>query len=239
MNGTHVAWIAAGLALALATALRVLGFDDRSAPYMVGGALGSLVAAMLVALLLRFLYVRLLRRDRPIWSPWMLVIAAVVTFIVAVGRAGSEAQEREEARRACADGARTADAVIGTLPARWESAPAAEEVIARFRRGMPRDEVRRLTAQTIARGAQPVGLVMVAELREPGSPEDLFAGFAAQAAGPIEDARVGNAEGKLQRTSDGGASLVGLSERCAAVIVLGVSPRTTREIGSSLLVEPS
>jgi hypothetical protein len=94
MNGTRVAWIAAGLALALTTALRVLGFDDRSTAYLVGGALGSVVAAVLIALLLRFLYVRLLRRGRSIWSPWTVVIAAVVTLIVAVGRAGSEAKER-------------------------------------------------------------------------------------------------------------------------------------------------
>lgn len=70
MKAPRVAWIAACLALALATVLRVLGFDDRSTAYLVGGALGSVVAAVLIALLLRFLYVRLLRRGRPIWSPW-------------------------------------------------------------------------------------------------------------------------------------------------------------------------
>ena len=238
MSGTRVAWIAACLALALATILRVLGLDDRSTAYLLGSATGSVVAAVLVALLLRFLYVRLVRRDRPVWSPWTLVIAAVVSLIVAVGRAGSEAEEREEGRRACANGARTADAVIGTLPARWESAPAAQEAIASFQRDMPRDEVRRLTVRAITRGAQPVGLVMVAELFEPGSADALFAGFASEARGPIEDARVGEASGKLQRTPDGGASLVGLSERCAAVVVLGISPQVTRQIGSGLSVEP-
>lgn len=50
--------------------------DEDEAEYGTGGAFfGNLAVGLGVALLLRLAYVRLLRRGRPFWSPWILAIA--------------------------------------------------------------------------------------------------------------------------------------------------------------------
>ena len=43
----------------------------------------------------------------------------------------------------------------------------------------------------------------------------------------------------MYRTPDGGASLVGMSEPCAAALLLGVSPRVTLRVAEDLPVKPS
>jgi hypothetical protein len=78
----------------------------------------------------------------------------------------------------------------------------------------------------------------VLELRRPGDADELFAGFSERARDQIEDARLGTASAKLYRAPDGGATLVGLSERCGAAVVLGVSPRATRQVAAGLPVKP-
>jgi hypothetical protein len=62
-----------------------------------------------------------------------------------------------------------------------------------------------------------------------GDEDDLFAGFEEQADGDAEGASLGSAEARLYRAPDGGASLMGLSEPCAATLVLGrLAPRASR-----------
>jgi hypothetical protein len=240
MERGGVGWVLAGLALAGATLLRILGIDDgHSTGYVVGAALGSVAGSLLVALLMRFLYVRFARRGRPLWSPWTLVIAAVISLVVAVGRAGEEAQERAEAERDCAAPARTAEQLAVRLPDGFRSAPADPAIVDQLSSGMADAEPRRITARSITSGSEPVGAVVVVEMREPADPDELFAGFTEGAGGQVEDAPLGSATGKLYRAPDGGATLVGLSERCAAAVVLGVSPRATRRIAAALPVQSS
>ena len=239
MDGV-VAWWLAGLALAVATLLRILGLDEgHSTGYVIGAAFGSVAGALLIALLLRFLYVRFARRGRPLWSPWTLVIAAVISLIVAVGRAGGEAQERAEAERDCAAPARTAEQLAARLPDGLRSAPADPATVDQLSSGMAEAKPRRITARSITNGSEPVGAVVVVEMRDAADPDELFAGFTEGAGGQVEDARLGTATGKLYQAPDGGATLVGLSGRCAAAVVLGVSPRETRRIAAGLPVEPA
>lgn len=65
-----------------------------------GRVVGAAVVPLLVALLLRALYVKVLarRRQRPVWSPWIFVIAAALALLVACGRVASREAERQEAR---------------------------------------------------------------------------------------------------------------------------------------------
>jgi hypothetical protein len=239
MDRGGVGWVLAGLALAAAVVLRVLGIEGRSTGYVIGAALGAAAAGVLIALLVRFVYVRFVQRGRPLWSPWTLVIAAVITLVVAVARAGERAQERAEAESACATPARTAEQLTARLPDGFRSAPADPAIVEQFSSGMSGAEPRRITARSVASGEEPVGAVVVVELREPADPDELFAGFAEGAGGQVEDAPIGTATGKLYRAPDGGATLVGISERCAAAVVLGVSPSATRRIAAELPVEPS
>jgi hypothetical protein len=65
----------------------------------------------------------------------------------------------------------------------------------------------------------------------------LFAGFEEQADGKAEEASLGSAEARLFRAPDGDASLMGLSDPCAAALILGLSPRVARELAGDLPVE--
>jgi hypothetical protein len=242
MGRVRAGWILAGLALVLAAVLRVLMIEGRTAAYVAGAAFGAVVGSVLLALLARFAYVRLVRRGRPLWSPWVLAIAAVVSLIVAASRAGSAAQERAAAQRGGAGGARIAAQLVERHPGGWRSVPAARELIDQLSTNLPRHEARRFTARSIQRGAEPVGAVVVIELGAPGSETELFAGFedgAREQAAEVEDAPLGTARGKLFRAPDGGATLVGLSDRCAAALVFGVSPRITLRIAAGLPVRPA
>ena len=100
------------------------------------------------------------------------------------------------------------------------------------------EETERVTARAVIRGGEAAAAVVVIEMPEGSGDEDeLFAGFEEQADGKAEDASLGSAEARLFRAPDGGASLVGLSDPCAAALILGVSPRTTRELAGDLPVE--
>jgi hypothetical protein len=62
---------------------------EEGTAYAVGAFFGALVIPLAIALVLRVIYVKLIRRDgRPIWSPWVLVIAGVIALLAAAGRAG-------------------------------------------------------------------------------------------------------------------------------------------------------
>jgi hypothetical protein len=65
--------------------------QDESASYALGYMFGRILIVLGVALALRALYVKLIRRDgRPIWSPWVFAIALPLALVVTVGRLSSE-----------------------------------------------------------------------------------------------------------------------------------------------------
>ena len=239
MDRSPLAWVLGALALALATVLRVASIEDgHTTAFLIGSALGSVVASLLIALLLRFAYVRLIRKGRPLWSAWVLVIAAVISVLVAASRVGRDAEQAAGAKESCG-AVRTAEQLVGALPDTWRSLPSDPELARSFSSRMPQEEIGEVTARSVGRGGEPVGAVVVVELRRPGSREELIAGFSEGADGKVEDAALGSARGKLYRAPDGGATLVGMSDRCAAAFVIGVSPRTTTGIAGDLPVEPS
>jgi hypothetical protein len=57
--------------------------DDVSGAEQAGQVTGSLIGTLMIALLLRLVYVKLLRRNDRIgfWSPWIFVIAAVIGLL--------------------------------------------------------------------------------------------------------------------------------------------------------------
>jgi uncharacterized membrane protein YhaH (DUF805 family) len=77
-----------------ALALLLLSFagleEGKSGSYAVGYVLGRAVIVLLIALALRALYVKLVRRDdRPIWSPWVFAIAVPIALVLAAASASS------------------------------------------------------------------------------------------------------------------------------------------------------
>ena len=64
---------------------------DEGAAYALGAFVGALAVPLLIALVLRLAYVKLIRRDgRPIWSPWLLVIGAVIALMARAGELNQE-----------------------------------------------------------------------------------------------------------------------------------------------------
>jgi hypothetical protein len=70
-------YIGAGLVLVLAAVPSEE--PDEGAAYEVGAFLGGLGVSLAIAFAIRLAYVKLIRRDgRPIWSPWIVAMAAVI-----------------------------------------------------------------------------------------------------------------------------------------------------------------
>lgn len=166
------AWgVAVGLFLLLG-APTLIRYRDEGPGYALGAFTGGLLAALAVALILRFAYVKLAAKDRPLWSPWLFAIAAGVLLVLALGRAG-EAAQREAASP---DSARE---LFADLPASlsYRTSPASERrpIEASFREelGSPDDfEVRRISRRD---GAQ--GLVIAIVANGAGDLEDFERGF--------------------------------------------------------------
>jgi hypothetical protein len=79
-----VAWILGALAVAYLAYLAVISFGDSAE--QAGYVVGFIGGALLVALVIRWMYLRTRSAEaRPaFWSPWILVITAVVVALIRV-----------------------------------------------------------------------------------------------------------------------------------------------------------
>jgi hypothetical protein len=84
------AWVGAAALLAIPGVLTPLRSADRgeTSAYAVGSGFGAVFGSLLFALLIRFIYVKVAARQRQVWSPWTLVIAAVIGLLVLPGGSG-------------------------------------------------------------------------------------------------------------------------------------------------------
>ena len=65
---------------------------DEGGSVALGYVFGRLFIVLGIALLLRAIYVKLIRRDgRPIVSPWLFAIAVPLALVLAAGRAAGDA----------------------------------------------------------------------------------------------------------------------------------------------------
>jgi hypothetical protein len=62
---------------------------EEGTSYAAGAFFGALIVPLALALLLRLIYVKLIRRDgRPVWSPWVVFVAGIIALLARAGRAG-------------------------------------------------------------------------------------------------------------------------------------------------------
>jgi uncharacterized integral membrane protein len=60
---------------------------DEGGSYALGVFFGALALPLGIALVLRLIYVKLIRRDgRPVWSPWIFAIALPLAVVGMAGR---------------------------------------------------------------------------------------------------------------------------------------------------------
>jgi hypothetical protein len=84
------AYLTGGFLLAL---LSLPTAEDRAegGAYALGKFFGALVLPLAIALALRLVYVKVIRRDdRPVWSPWIFAIAVPLALIAMAGRLGED-----------------------------------------------------------------------------------------------------------------------------------------------------
>lgn len=148
---------------------------DEAPGYAAGAFVGGLASALLVALLIRFIYVRVAAKDRQLWSPWVFVIAAAILLVAALGRAGEAIQESA----AGGDDVESAEELFVELPTglRYLPSPPRErqQLEASFSRevGDSDDiEVRRIRRND---GAQSLAIAVVQD--RIGNLEDVEQGF--------------------------------------------------------------
>jgi hypothetical protein len=86
------AWGVGGFVLVLLAIAAGAREDDEGAAYAVGAAIGRITASVAIAYGLRFVWLRLVRRDResPLTSPWVAVIAAIVAALSLAGSASGD-----------------------------------------------------------------------------------------------------------------------------------------------------
>jgi len=68
--------------------------EGRAGSEQAGYVVGSLVGTLLLALLIRFLYVKV-TSGRRVWSPWLFVIAAAIGLLGLIARVGDAAEDQD------------------------------------------------------------------------------------------------------------------------------------------------
>lgn len=99
-DGTGPSWaLAVGIVLVALTGLIAYGTadEDFTSSERVGYVFGSILTPLVMAIVGRFLWVRLGPGQQPTmdWA-WLLLITGILGVFFALGRAGSEAQDAEE-----------------------------------------------------------------------------------------------------------------------------------------------
>jgi NhaP-type Na+/H+ or K+/H+ antiporter len=86
------AWGVGGFVLVLLGVAAAGQENDEGTSSQVGVAVGRIAASVAIAYALRWLWLRLIRRDREaaVTSPWIAVIAAIVAALALAGSAGSD-----------------------------------------------------------------------------------------------------------------------------------------------------
>lgn len=62
-------------------------YAEENTAYVAGAVVGRLVASLLIAMVIRWLYVRIAKGGREVMHPWTFVIAAVIAVLSAAGAA--------------------------------------------------------------------------------------------------------------------------------------------------------
>ena len=86
-DASQAEWIGAVLLLLVPAVLRGIhnANQGEESAYAIGSVFGAMLGPMLLALGIRWLYVRYSEREKPVWTPSVLVIAAAIATIALLG----------------------------------------------------------------------------------------------------------------------------------------------------------
>ena len=229
------AWALAALLLALVTFDRVTArWEGHSGSFVLGALIGSVAVSVLVALLVRVVYLRLTRKHGHKWSAWTLVIAAAVTLIVGVLRGGAADTASAGTDERCGGPARTAEQLVANMPGKWQPGEPDPDTGDDLSKGFEPEQLDQVTTLGVLDGREPGVLLVVIEVTHPPLADGYVSGFSEKLPRPIQDVQFGETRGTLARAQDGGATMIGKSAPCAVAVVLGVSPEITKEIARDI-----
>lgn len=171
--------------------------------------------------------------DRSPLARTLVVIGAAVTLAATAGCAGQREPATTEAANGCEGRARTAAELAGEAPAGWRVAGEEQALGKKIADEVPPRDLRRVTTKRVAKGREAV-LMIVVEVRHPAFADGYLSGVSKQIGGEIQDVQFGETRATLHRTDDGGASMLGKSDVCAAAVLLGTSPEATKDLAREL-----
>lgn len=228
LGAAIVAWLAV-------CALVAVRERSEGAGFVVGTFVGRAAATLALAALGRWLYVRFVRRDRSLVSPWLFVIAAVIAFLALLATVSQEVSERTYDRRAC-DDPPSAERVFDRPIGRLRFGPADPAVARAFTNGASeqiREQQASVAGREIFEGAQRVGgaVAVVSNVRIDF--DDVVAGLRERlpAARELRVAGRRAATARTQRVT----ALVALRDDCTVVQAFGVDEEDATTFARGLL----
>lgn len=207
------AWVAAAVLWLLLSFGSLRREPGQSAAYTIGALFGRAVATLAIACLARGLYILARGRDRPFWSPWVLVIAGGVSLLLALARAGEEL--KTEAGPRTPGTPRRADDLLAELPPdlRYERVDPAEE-----RRALGvyppevRDEISDIALRRVLRAGRPVAFVTILTTDTPLEEDDVLRGYTERTGAAPREIQLDGKRAHLGREPGGTRVVLDVSE---------------------------
>jgi len=225
---------------AVAAAAGAIELDEGSA-YAIGRAFGAALAGLLIAAVIRLIYVRLTPwgKGKPDVAPALFYLAAAITALSLIAQIGKEARDgvHVDSARACVE---AEPSPLRTAPAGFElgDLPPARraQLETSFAAGLDDELIDYIESKTISEGGRQVGYA----LSLPGMPENEFAEFEAgftdsvgEQGGMVEHATVGGEDVLVGETP---ASTVIAGMHGCYVVAVGAIDRQSSETLAEALI---
>ena len=225
----RVWWIAAGLLWIVSSVGAALArAGDRSTAFVVGGIAGRLLGSLLIAMVLRWAYVKMRGSDRPVWHPWTLVLAAVVSLLTLGARTADA--------RACQD-EKTIEAasLLSSPPEGYRVEKKSEEDAREILTDFGDEEEKEIRTASLALATRSDDVVAVyvltsASRRLDRGPE--LEDFRSSFEDESEDIDIGGEDGLVH--SDGDSVVAFGTSDCGAIVLVGVEEKPVRDVAKSL-----
>ena len=162
------------------------------------------------------------------------IVAVGVLFAAGCGEGGGGPTRTADT---CEGEARTAAELLADLPSGWRLGPSDRAMADSVAAEGPRGDRRRVTARRVEKGRAGATLIVL-ELRDPAYADGVMSGMKEEAGTAIQDVQLGGTRGTLHEMEDGGALVLGRTERCTAAMLLADKRELAEELARELPAEP-
>lgn len=232
MNRRAISWAIAALALVAVSSTAAFRADGDSTAYRLGAFVGALLLALVVAVVIRAIAVRVRESGGRTWSPAVLALATGIATLLAVGAAARDVAKPA----ACATPERSADALLGEVPDGLRTAPATAEIRRELVKSFRELGPKRVSSLMLLRGDVFEAALVSIEVDERVRLDELIDGVETAANATGTDVPFGESDGRMLTTKDVTIAY-GVAGTCAMGAVYAASPKLARAIAENLRVE--